>query len=213
MNFYFKAILFLLCMTAMNISVHADALTDLNHRLKKLDHFSAHLSQLIMPAEGKKPYRVSGLLQVQKPNQLYWETFAPMPQVIVADGKQLWIYDKDLDQVTVKPMSHEFEATPALLFSGRAEQIAAAYRVKIWATGQANTTGFELTPKSKKSTFKKLILIFNQRSLQAMDLQDPLGQATHIEFSQVQMNTKIDQQKFHFVPPKGVDVVKDFNAP
>lgn len=209
MKFFSKVFLF--CVAFISVLAHADPLADLNTQLKAFSSLSAQFSQTVTNAKGKQLYKVTGNMQVQKPNQLYWEARAPMPQIIVADGKKLWIYDQDLNQVTVKPITKELEATPALLLSGKLEQIAQRYQVSA-LPAKTGFSAFELIPLgSKKGTFQKLDLIFNQGNLAVMDLWDNLGQATHIEFSQVKMNANVDSKKFHFVPPKDADVVKDFN--
>ncbi len=209
MKIFSKAFLF--CAAFISVLAHADPAAELNAQLKAFTSLSAKFSQTVTSAKGKQQYKAQGLMQVQKPNQLYWETQTPQPQIIVADGKKLWIYDQDLNQVTMKPMTRELEATPALLLSGKIEKIVQFYQVSL-LPAQKGFTAFELIPLGKKkNAFQKLDLIFKQGSLVVMDLWDNVGQATHIEFSQVKMNAVIDPKKFNFIPPKGADVVKDFN--
>lgn len=209
MKFFSKAFLF--CVTFMSVLAHADPLAELTTQLKTFTSFSARFMQTVTDAKGKQLYKTQGTLQLKKPNQLYWETQAPMPQVIIADGKKLWIYDQDLNQVTMKPITRELESTPALLLGGNAEQMATMYQVSR-LPAQAGFSAFELIPlEGKKSAFQKLDMIFNQNNLVVMDIWDTLGQATHIEFSQVKVNLPVAPQKFQFVLPKGADLVKDFN--
>ncbi len=146
----------------------------------------------------------SGSMQVKRPGQLRWETTSPMQQLIVANGQIVWVYDPDLEQATRQKMDSQVGNTPALLLSGRADQIQQAFRV---TQPSANVASFVLYPRSKDSSFESLTIRFKGDLPSQMILQDSLGQKTDIQFSNVKLNPSLSDQLFVFQPPAGTDVI------
>jgi chaperone LolA len=147
----------------------------------------------------------SGRLYLQKPGRFRWDYLKPDAQVIVSDGRNLWLYDQDLEQVTVKSVDESLSSTPALLLAGKSG-VADSFTVT-----DAGTRGglhwLRLVPKKGDTDFAELALGFSQDTLRVMELNDKLGQRTHIEFDDVKRNPRLEQSLFAFQPPDGVDVI------
>jgi len=178
----------------------------LNNYLGNLSTFEANFEQRIYNDNGTLLEKSSGLMYVQRPNQFRWVYEKPYSQLIVADGERVWIYDNDLDQVTVKNMNKALGKTPAFLLSSN-RNVNRDFRVKqIAYTRKA----FDLTPKDKQAAFKKIRIKFNKyNSLKGFELLDNLDQKSYIYFSRVKKNKRIDEGLFIFTPPAGSDIIYD----
>lgn len=184
----------------------AGALQELLVLLKPVKGIEANFVQEVVNAKGEPQQQNKGKLKAMEPNQFYWETAEPFPQKIVTDGKTLWVYDPDLQQVAVKPFEENYSKTPAMLFAGNAESISQQFAVeKIKGVAQ----GFRLLPKQQqKDLFLSLDLVFDKSSPVSMTIQDAMQQKTTITFSQVTINPSLTSDVFHFVPPTGVEVLQ-----
>jgi outer membrane lipoprotein carrier protein len=132
-------------------------------------------------------------------------------QTIVADGKKLWLYDPDLDQVTVRSLEQGLGATPAMLLSGSGK-VGDAFTAGP-VEQQKGWTWNRLVPKQNGSDFERVSLGFDVRNeLAAMELVDKLGQTTTIQFALVKRGAALDDSLFRFVPPKGADVIGEAAA-
>ncbi len=158
--------------------------------------------QLMRPHAGTQKF--SGVMQVKRPGQFRWETRSPMKQLIVTNGKTVWIYDEDLQQATRQQLDAQIANTPALLFSGHPSAIAKSFRVT-----QPNPTQpyFVLYPRTADGAFDSLAIRFQGNVPAAMELRDSLGQQTTIQFAKVTKNTALPNTNFQFTPPKGTDVI------
>ena len=204
-------------------SVLAEPATQaLTQKLALISSFQSPFKQLILDAKGANVQETKGLMQVKKPGLFRWETFPPYDQLLVANGKQLWVFDRDLEQVTVQELDQRLSSTPALLLSGQVKDLEAQYHVsgqKVDSKGsqditQATLDGsskgrwhFELRPKQADSLFESLKLVFIDDYLSEMQLQDSLGQKTNIVFEEPLLNPHLEDQLFTFIPPEGVDVL------
>lgn len=151
--------------------------------------------------------RLEGVLQMLRPGRFRWDYHVPYEQMILGDGKHLWIYDIDLDQVIVKPLDDVLANTPAVLLSGRG---SLADRFNIKEIPPRNSEGLlwvELSPIENDSGFQRLILAFSDTELRQMELTDVFDQVTLISFSNFETNPKLAASVFQFIPPPGVDVI------
>lgn len=185
---------------------HAGARDDLNAFTKGLKGLSGRFSQQVFDAKGGVKERSSGTVALAAPKQFRWQYAKPYPQLIVADGRKIWIHDPDLEQVTVKPQSAEEQANPlAALVDPK--QLDAQFVVK--DAGTAN--GFNwltLAPRGKgESGFRSARLGFDKTGLARMQVVDVVGQRTELSFSGWTRNPALPASTFRFVPPKGVDVI------
>jgi outer membrane lipoprotein carrier protein len=165
----------------------------------------ADFEQTVTDSKGKIIQEAKGTFVLQRPGKFRWDYRAPYPQLIVADGRKLWIYDPDLEQVTVKQLDSVLGGTPAQLLSG-----ARFPQQDFIVTPKGQRIGLdwiELTPKASEKDFEKVQLGFDQRDLRMMDITDNFGNTTHLKFNNLQRNPVIEASAFVFTPPKGVDVV------
>lgn len=165
----------------------------------------ADFEQTVTDGKGKIIQDAKGTFVLQRPGKFRWDYRAPYAQLIVADGRKLWIYDADLEQVTVKKLDSVLGGTPAQLLSGaRFPQ----QDFTVTPKGQRNGLDWiELTPKASEKDFEKVQLGFDQRDLRMMTITDNFGNTTHLKFNNLQRNPTIEASAFIFTPPKGVDVV------
>lgn len=208
MRTFFTRILVLATALCWSAAVLAAPSTpaQLQHFFHQVHTFHAHFHQVLRDDTGATIQASSGVFTIARPGQFRWIYQKPYHQVIVSDGKTLWIYDKDLAQVTERPAGSAIHGTPAQLLSG-GEGLKQAFTIE----QQDQRDGLhwvKLTPKSSQSDFKWVKLGFRSGQLAAMELRDSLGETSHITFSDVQVNARVPAERFHFQVPKGVEVVR-----
>ncbi|MDH5436634.1 MAG: outer membrane lipoprotein chaperone LolA [Gammaproteobacteria bacterium] len=201
--------LLLACMSLLLVfSVHGK--TDagrLNQLLSGITTLEATFKQVLLDEDAKPIQKSSGIFQLQRPGKFRWDYTKPFEQLIVADGRKLWIYDADLEQVTVRKQDSALGNTPALLLT---TDRAVEKDFNVQSKGvQEGLEWFELTPRDKESNFMKINLGFGQNKLQVMELIDGFGQTTRLDFDSIVINTHIATKQFEFKPPRGVDIIKD----
>jgi outer membrane lipoprotein carrier protein len=170
--------------------------------------FKAGFTQTIQSAKaGRKPQVTSGSVLLSRPGKFRWQIEKPYPQLMVGDGQKVWLYDPDLNQVTVRKIGEALDGTPAALLAG---DNAIEKRFTLSDGGKADGLDWvEAVPKSKDASFARIRLGFRGEVLAAMEMQDNFGQTTDIRFASVERNPAIAAQQFRFVPPAGADVVGD----
>ncbi|MCE3284227.1 MAG: hypothetical protein K0R70_483, partial [Steroidobacteraceae bacterium] len=162
----------------------ADAVGRVDAYLDSLDALSAQFVQVVQDKAGEVTDRASGTLSIARPNRFRWDYREPYSQTIVADGSKLWLYDPDLEQVTVRSLEQGLGATPAMLLSGSGD-VGDAFTAGPVEQRQ-DRTWCRLLPKQPGSDFEKVSLAFDRKGeLAAMELVDKLGQTTTIQFSAV----------------------------
>jgi outer membrane lipoprotein carrier protein len=183
-----------------------DAVTRVDDYLASLKTLSADFAQVVRNRDGQVVDRASGTLSLSRPNRFRWDYRQPYLQTIVADGERLWLYDSDLEQVTVRALEAGLGSTPAMLLSGSGNVGDAFTALALEREG--DWTWARLRPKQEGSDFDRVGLAFDARGeLAAMELRDKLGQATVIEFGNVRRNPPLDAALFRFEPPPGADVI------
>ena len=185
----------------------ADSASDeLAKLLNRLQNLQANFTQTVMDGRGKILQKTSGQMVLQRPGRFRWEVNQPNRQLLIADGKRIWFYDIDLQQVMIQKQKMTGVDSPAALLSDSPKNITQNFNVNILMDVQ----GFYLIPKDKNSLFQSITLIFQQNRLREMRLLDKLGQQTVIDFYQVKLNPNLTPETFHFVLPKdkNVEVVK-----
>jgi len=176
--------------------------------LQEVETFSADFEQTLISPKGSAIQQTKGQLKAKKPGLFRWHTAPPLEQILVTDGERVWLYDPDLEQVTIQVLSDQFSRTPALLLSGEVDGIEQQYQVSVLPS-ENNANLFKLTPKSPDSLFESLFLSFNQQNqLATMVLKDSLGQETSLAFFNQQINEEFTENEFQFDIPDGVDVIR-----
>ena len=175
--------------------------------LRGLDGLQAQFRQILTDRNGQTIEEASGTLAISRPDRFRWDYKEPYSQVIVADGARIWIYDSDLEQVTVRKLDETLSATPAMLLSGRSS-LADNFNVTQVAQ-EGKVEWVRLEPKRDDTDFKWVRLGFDGDLLKYMQLSDKLGQTTGLEFSKVERNPPLDPSRFTFTVPPGADVIGD----
>ena len=165
----------------------------------------SRFEQSLMDANGDIVEVSSGTLEINRPSQFRWAYDEPFQQSLVADGLNIWSYDVDLAQVTVKPQAEALANTPALLLGGSAAAMDEFIYDGSYEDG--GLTWVRLHPVDTASGFSRLELAFSNRTLARMLFFDNLEQTTLVSLSNVVVNEAIDPGKFNFKAPDGVDVV------
>jgi len=167
--------------------------------------FSGDFEQSLIDAQGQILEVTSGTLEIQRPGQFRWAYSEPYEQWLIADGLNIWSYDVDLEQVTVKPQAEALANTPALLLGGSDAALDQfEYQGSVTEDG---VTWVRLVPINTDSGFKRVELAFAERRLHQMVFFDNLEQTTFVSLDNVAVNEPIDAGRFEFVVPEDVDVV------
>lgn len=166
---------------------------------------TANFEQSLLDAEGALVEVTSGSLEIRRPGQFRWSYVEPYEQVLVADGLNVWSYDVDLAQVTVKPQAQALSNTPALLLGGSAEALEQFNYVG--SLVQDGLTWVTLSPRNTESGFLRVDMGFNEGQLERMVFFDNLEQQTTVMLSQVVVNEPLPAERFEFIVPDDVDVV------
>jgi len=179
----------------------------LAQKLESYRTFAADFSQVVASRSGGQVQKTSGNLKAKRPGLFYWHAKPPLEQYIVADGKQVKVYDPDLMQVTIQKMDQRLSSTPALLLSGNVKGLDNAYRISEQKQSAGNLR-FTLVPRNPDSLFESLELDFQGGRLQAMRLKDSLDQRSTLRFTHIRINQPIPDSAFELDLPKGVDVIR-----
>ncbi|BCL74927.1 outer-membrane lipoprotein carrier protein [Jeongeupia sp. HS-3] len=191
----------------VSATAHADAVSDLKRFLSSTTGVQGQFSQVVSGKPGAPTQTSSGDFAIQRPGKFRWSYLKPYQQLIVGDGKRVWLYDPELRQATSKQVSAALESSPAALLAGD-NALDKTYTLK----NLPNRDGLawvNAIPKSKESTFDSIHLGLKGGQVVAMELQDHFGQTTRVSFSGLTQNPKQSLDLFRFTPPKDVDVIEE----
>jgi len=200
----------------------SSASRQLSARLKSVKTFSANFEQNLFNRDGKLLQKTEGRTSLKQPGLFHWETQPPFEQVVIANNESLWVYDPDLEQVTVTP-KEKMNSSPAHILTGDFSLLQGQYFVeqlkaveprdsatKTTTNAQTKETeSYQMTSlKSGDTGFQKLSFSFDTSgALVLLELIDKLDQITRISFSDIEINQPMDSEIFNFVPPEGVDLI------
>ena len=166
---------------------------------------SGRFEQQLVDADDIVIDRSSGTIEIQKPGRFRWTYLEPYEHILVADGLNIWSYDVDLEQVTVKAQAEVLASTPALLLGGSHKVLDDFEYIGSFA--DRDTIWVRLRPRTVDNGFTKVEFGFNEGQLDRMIFSDNLGQTTLIKLFNLSLNESIDESVFSFSPPANVDVV------
>jgi outer membrane lipoprotein carrier protein len=202
-NLAAAALALLLC--ASSGSVAASPASDVEKYIAGLASWSADFKQTIADGSGKVLRSASGKLYLQRPGKFRWDYSDPSEQLVLADGKQIWFYDKDLAQANVRDMDATLASTPAMLLSGGGPVSSQFDITALPPSG--GLEWFQLIPKHTDTDFQLVRIGFAKGELASMFLADKLNQVTQLTFTHQVRNAKFAPDLFSFTPPPGVDVI------
>lgn len=179
----------------------------LNALLSNASTMTADFSQMTLSANGASMQETTGNLALKRPGMFRWHTDAPAEQELVSDGQQIWLYDPDLEQVTIQAMDQRLTHTPALLLSGDVSTLQENFSITWEDSG--SVIDFTLTPKVNDTLFDSLRLSFRDGVINDMQMSDAVGQRTNILFQDVKLNQSMNEDQFTFEIPDGIDVISE----
>ena len=184
--------------------------TALDTFLGGLSTWTAAFSQSVTDTQGKVSARGTGNLTLVRPGRFRWE-FTPVGageggQLLVADGRNLWFLDRDLDQVTVKPIDQALSQTPAMLLAGSVSRLEDSFVIQTLPR-TAGLDWVNLAPRGAEADYRSAKLGFAGAQLRQMVLEDKLGQTVTINFEAGVRNASVDAGKTQFTPSAGVNVI------
>lgn len=183
----------------------ADGQKSMDQFLAGLKTMRAAFAQTVVDPDGAVVEETAGELLVSRPDRFRLEYTEPYEQLYVADGKRVWMYDKDLEQVTVKKQGEALGSTPALLLSST-QPLTRNFEVTELGVREG-LTWLELKPRRKDASFESVHLALENNTLRAMEMVDGFGQRTRLQFEHIERNPALDAKAFSFTPPEGVDVI------
>lgn len=197
--------------------VFADASTDINELkslLAPIESLTADFQQELLNEQGATLQQAKGQMSLKKPGQFRWEVQGKDPRLVVSNGKKVWDYDKDLEQVTIQKISKAESRAPIFFLTGDVSTLKNDF--KIAKLTEKNKTCmknseqcFELIPKTEHSPFQSIRVGFKNKILNELEMSDQLGQKSFFMFSDAKLNAPLPDTQFQFVVPKGVDVVEN----
>lgn len=201
----------LVCATLFLFTLPAEASTSVEQLHSFLDRahtVRAEFEQRVTDADGVQIQESSGTVYIERPGKFRWEYRDAGGQLIVSDGRRLWVYDQDLEQISVRPLQPALGNTPAVVLSG-ARPIDEVFTLQD-AGRHDGLDWVRLRPREQDSSFDELLLGLKGGELQRMDLSDNFGQQTELSLRDVQVNVPLAPGLFQFTPPPGVDVVGEY---
>jgi outer membrane lipoprotein carrier protein len=147
-----------------------------------------------------------GNFMMMRPRKFYWDTVEPMPQLLVSNDKEIWLYDADLETATVRPFSDDLQQAPALILSENVDELRKQFSVTSKTEKTVQT--FTLTPKVSDGLFQQLLLVFDNGVLKEFSMESNDGQSTRSVLSNVKVNQTLPEEKFYFQVPAGVEVTR-----
>ncbi len=196
----------ILCALLPAAAAVASPATDVEKYLAGLSSWSADFKQTVDDGQGKVLRSAAGKFYLQRPGKFRWDYSAPSEQMVLADGKQIWFYDKDLSQADVRDMDATLASTPAMLLSGTGS-VGDQFDIKA-LPDEGGLRWYQLIPKRTDTDFQLVRIGFDKDGeLASMFLADKLNQITQLTFTHPVKNPKFIPDLFSFSPPPGVDVI------
>jgi outer membrane lipoprotein carrier protein len=191
-----RQLFLLLCLSIFQLPVFAEGdIAQLHLHLSGAQSINSKFVQQVRDASGELLQESKGTIALKRPNNIRWESLEPFRYLLVSNGKTVWRYDADLEQLNTDPFDSQLSQTPAMIIGASIDQLAADYLVSVIKSG--NTREFVLTPK-QQGAFSEMRLLFNMGKLSGMRLTDTLEQTTQIEFVEPKYNVKFDANMFEF---------------
>jgi outer membrane lipoprotein carrier protein len=173
--------------------------------IETVGSFRASFWQILREEAGEVIEEESGEFWLQRPGKFRWHYVDPSVRQIVASSNEVWMYDADLDQVTVRPLTGELEETPAALLVGELSALD-NYLISGQRLSAAHTR-ISMQPLSGQGDFETVTLDFTNQVLSGLELRDRFGQRTEIVFTGIKVNPALDAELFRFVIPEGADLL------
>ena len=186
-------------------TAQADAIERFKSFVRTTQSARADFEQKVYGRDERVTQASNGSFVFLRPGRFRWTYAKPVDQLIVGDGERVWIYDRDLNQVTVRRISKALGSTPAALLAGSSD-VEKAFELSDAGT-RDGLEWLEARPRETDAGFERIRMGFSATGIEAMELSDNCGQTTRLRFTNLQRNPKLDPAEFRFEPPKGADVL------
>lgn len=186
-------------------AAQAEAVDTLREFVRDVKSGRAAFTQTVTSPDGAKKKVSSGRFEFSRPDRFRFAYAKPFEQLIVGDGKQVWLHDVDLNQVSVRPMTAALGATPAALLAGK------SLDTDFELSNQPSANGLDWAlaqPKQKDGAFQSLRVGFRGKTLAAVEIVDGFGQRSVLQFDNFETNAALPEDTFRFVTPKGAEVLR-----
>ncbi len=183
----------------------SDAIQQLDKFFNDVNSFEGQFTQIVYDDSGEVVQEASGDVALDKPGKFRWQYLKPYPQLILADGEYLWIYDEELLQASAKPIDTALGNAPIMLLTN-VRPLTDDFNIKDDGT-KDGLNWVELTPLVQDTEFVKIHIGLNEKGVDTMILQDHFSQKTVIQFENLKTNVAFGAKQFKFVAAEGVDVV------
>jgi len=201
-----KSLIVLVLLVGFNVQADSSSTKLLADLLSKMQTLSGNFSQLTLDGNGVKLQEMSGVMSLKRPRKFKWHILEPLEQLAVSNGEKIWLYDPDLEQVTLQQLDERFTYTPGVLLSGDINHIGDNFEVTHTESG--DLIDFILKPLVQNQLFVSLRVSMRRGVLNDMQMVDGTGQRTNIIFFELKSNQKIENKEFIFYPPDGTDVIE-----
>ncbi len=196
-------ILFFLCVLAAPVFA-GNGPDRLHAFLDQVRSLRAEFQQSVFDEDARPLDEASGMVYIERPGRFRWDYTEPYPQEIVGDGEKVWVYDSELEQVTVRPLDDALGDTPAMLLSSD-RPVEQSFEVSD-IDGPDGYDWVGLKPLGEQVSFTEIRLGFDGETLRVMELTDAFGQLTRLRFAKVERNPILAPTLFQFTPPEGADI-------
>lgn len=193
--------------TAPAHSAEVPPLQRLELFLDRVQSMRADFRQVQLTDQQSRVEESRGRMLFKRPGRFRWDYREPFERTVVADGERLWLYEADLEQVTVRPLGSALGETPAALLTGGRDILQRFEPVVSWYAG--DMAWVRLKPRSAESDFDSVAIGFAGNRLVQLEINDRLGQQTQVFFSSISINPRLDDKRFRFEVPPGADVIRE----
>ena len=205
MKFLALLVISLLAAPPSTMAQAGPARTQLERFAHELESLYAHFDQQVLKPDGLVEDKSSGEVWLLRPNRFRWQYGGEFPELVVADGKKVWLYDEMLEQVTIKEQSFMTSDSPLMLLTD-VSRIDEQFEVRELGS-DSGLHLLELRSNNPESEFERILLGLDNSQLLLMAMEDAFGLRTEIRFREIQRNPVLEDKLFQFTPPEGVDVI------
>ncbi|HPQ95548.1 MAG: outer membrane lipoprotein chaperone LolA [Thiothrix sp.] len=196
----------ILALGLVQVAAAETARDRLNAFFTNVNTMQSSFIQEVFDEQGNLKQSSRGTVFLVRPGRFRWEYAQPEAHKIISDGKDVYVYDVELEQVTIKPMRQSLSSAPVAMLLNK-QPVDSQFQVQAMQTEDSSLSWFHLVPHRRDSDFTSMDLGISERGIQEMVLNDKFGQQTYVHFHGMQLDVNIDPNRFRFTPPQGVDVI------
>lgn len=190
------------------VQANDEVVQQLEHFLETTHSLSAEFNQTLVDQYGQALQKSEGKLSLQRPGKFRWDYTKPYPQNIISNGRKIWMYDSELEQVNVRPYDQLLASSPVKLLDNH-KKLKEAFDIESLPDAEGQQWVL-LRPRQKESDFSQMFIGMKNGQISSMRFKDNFNQMTSIVFTQLKLNPAFESSHFEFEAPAGTDVVGDF---